>query len=316
MNHNLKMIARKLFYGGATKGLYEKLSGMQRAHRENLGDEELIQKRYQENVGGGTLDLNNPKTLNEKLNWLKLHCKRSEYTKMVDKYEVKAYVSKTIGEQYVIPLYGVWDHFDEIDFDELPQSFVLKVTHNSGGLVVVKDKAKFDKAAARKKLEDALAVNYYTISREYPYKDVKPRIIAEKYIDSLGHEDSIEYKLTVFNGKVKMITVCKGIAHDSFEARTNDHYDRDGNTLPFYAYYKNSNPPVPLPKQTDEMIRIAEKLAGDIPYVRVDFYIHDEKVLFGEMTFFTWGGFILFTPKEWDRKLGDWLELPKEESAR
>lgn len=311
MNYKLKMIARKLFYGGPTKGLYEELGRRRSAKRENLSDEEFIKLKFAENVGG-ELNLESPITLTDKLNWLKLHCKNPEYTRLADKYEVKDYVREKIGNQYVIPLYGVWDHFDEIDFDRLPDSFVLKVTHNSGGLAICRDKKTFDTKEARKRLEGALNINYYTLSREYPYKDVEPRIIAEKYIPSLGNADSVEYKLSVFNGKVKMITVCKGPAHDSFDVRTNDHYDTDGKILPFYVNYKNSVPPVPLPPQTEEMIEIAEKLGEDMPYVRVDLYIDKEKVLFGEMTFFTWGGFMQFVPKEWDKKLGDWLILPKE----
>ena len=311
MNYKMKMLMRKLFYGGPTKNIYEHLSQRKTISRENMSDEEYIRLKFSENVGG-VLNLECPQTLTDKLNWLKLHCKRPEFTQMVDKYEVKKYVSEKIGEQYVVPLYGVWNHFDEIDFDELPDSFVLKVTHNSGGLVICKDKSQFDKNTARQKLEDALKINYYTLSREYPYKDVKPRIIAEKYIPNLGNEDSVEYKLSCFNGKVKFTTVCKGLAHDSYDVRTNDHYDRDGNILPFYVLYKNANPPIPLPRQIDEMIRIAEILAEGIPYVRVDLYVNNEQVLFGEMTFFTWGGFIQFTPKEWDRTMGDWLTLPKE----
>lgn len=311
MNNKLKMLMRKLFYGGSTKKLYEKISSIKTASRSGLSDEELIRLKYKENVGG-VLNLENPVTLTDKLNWLKLHCKNPEYTKMVDKYAVKDYVTEKVGAKYVIPIYGVWDHFDEIDFDKLPNSFVLKVTHNSGGLVIVKDKEKLDKKAAGKKLEDCLKINYYTLSREYPYKDVPPRIIAEKYVPSLGNADSVEYKLTLMNGKVKFITVCKGPAHDSFDVRTNDHYDREGKILPFYAFYKNANPPIPLPPETDEMIEVAEKLGADIPYVRVDLYVNEGNVLFGEMTFFTWGGFIQFTPKEWDKKLGEWLTLPKE----
>lgn len=309
MNKEVKMLARKVFMQGPTKGIYEKLSAKQVAARKALSDEEYIRLRYRENVGG-ELDLDNPKTLNEKLNWLKLHDIHPEYTTMVDKYAVKKYVADKVGKQYVVPLYGVWDHFDDIDFDSLPNEFILKVTHDSSGQVICTDKKTFDYDAAKEKLETRLSYNAYEESREYPYRDVPRRIIAEKYIESLGHPDSVEYKLTVMNGEVKFITVCKGKAHDSFEARTNDHYDREGKILPFYAYYKNSEVPVPLPEQTEEMIEISEKLGKGIPYVRIDFYIVDGKVMFGEMTFFTWGGFIQFTPEEWDRKLGDMLELP------
>ena len=310
MKKELKMLARKTLYQGKTQELYEKLSKKKTESLSKMSDEEYIRYRYREDVGG-ELDLDNPETLNEKLNWLKLHNRNPEYTRYVDKYAVKQYVADTVGEDYIIPLIGVWDNPDKIDFDGLPNQFVLKVTHDSGGRIICTDKNSLDVEKAKEKLKSLLSTDYFAISREYPYRDVRRRIIAEPYVESLGREDTVEYKLSVFNGTVRMITVCKGPAHDSLDVRTNDHYDRDGNVLPFYVYYKNSDVPVPLPPQTDEMIEVAEKLAGDIPYVRVDFYVVDEKVLFGEMTFFTWGGFMQFSPPEWDLKMGEWLRLPE-----
>lgn len=135
---------------------------------------------------GKKLDLKNPQTFNEKLQWLKLYDRKPEYTRMVDKYEAKKYVAEKIGEEYIIPTLGVWDHFDEIDFDSLPDQFVLKCTHDSGGLVIVRDKAKLDKVAAKQKIEKSLKRNYYYSGREWPYKDVKPRIIAEKYMEDIS----------------------------------------------------------------------------------------------------------------------------------
>ena len=206
----------------------------------------------------------------------------------------------------------MWNSVDEINFGSLPDQFVLKCTHDSGGFVICKDKKSFDVEAAKKKLDSRLKRNFYIFSREYPYKNVRPRIIAEKYVDSLGKKDSIEYKLTCFNGKVKLITVCGGIAHSALENRTNDFYDREFNHLPFYVFYKNPEKALPIPRQIDEMIEYSEKLAKGIPQVRVDWYIVDGHIYFGEMTFFTWGGFCVFSPEEWNRKLGDWIKLPDE----
>ena len=281
------------------KGLYK-----------NMSDEEFLRKAFKLRMGY-ELDLDDPKTFCEKLQWLKLYDRRPEYTTMVDKYEVKKYVSERIGEKYVIPLLGVWDRFDDIDFDSLPDQFVLKCTHASGGSVVCRSKSGFDVSAARGKIERHLENDYYLNGREWPYKNVKRRIIAEKYIDSLGKPESVEYKLTCFGGVVRLITVCRGIAHDSFDKRTNDNYDRDFNNLDFYAFYKNSKEPLPRPKQMDEIIEICEKLSAGIPQVRVDCYIIDGQVYFGEMTFYTWSGFIEFTPPKWDKIMGSWIQLPE-----
>ncbi len=256
------------------------------------------------------LNLDDPRTFCEKMQWLKIHDHNPRYTKLADKYEVKQIVSDIIGPEHVIPLLGVWDSFDDIDFDSLPDQFVLKATHDSGGFVVCRDKSTFDIAAARKKMNKSLKRNFYWGGREWQYKDIPPRIIAEKYIDSLGKRDSVEYKVTCMNGEVKFTTVCTGIAHAAFSDRTNDSYDRELNHMPWYAFYKNSEKPIVLPDQIHEIMKYAEILAKDIPYVRVDFYLVDGTVYFGEMTFYTWDGFLVFDPPEWDLKLGDMLEIP------
>ena len=218
-------------------------------------------------------NLKHPQNFTEKLNWLKLHDRRPLYTKLADKCEVKKYVAEKIGSDKIIPLLGVWDHFDEIDFDQLPDQFVLKCTHDSGGFRICKDRSNFDQEEARQFFNKELRKNYYWNKREWVYKDIKPRIIAEPYIDSLGKPESFEYKLTCMNGVCKVFTICTGIAHSDFELRTNDHYDRDFNHLPWYAYYKNSKKPVQIPPQAKEMIEYAEKLSEGIPQVRVDFYV-------------------------------------------
>ena len=256
------------------------------------------------------IDWDNPKLFTEKLLWLKLYNQKPEYTDMVDKYEIKRIVSEKIGSEYVIPALGVWDRFGDIDFSKLPNEFILKTTHDSGGFIVCRDKKNFDYKSAEKKLNKYLTRNFYWVGREWPYKNVKPRIIAEPYINSLGKPDSVEYKLTCFNGVAKNITVCRGIAHSVLSDRTNDNYDRELNHLSWYAYYKNSTKPFTFPKEIYKIIELAERLSEGIPQVRVDFYLVNGQIYFGEMTFFTWGGFIKFTPKEQDRIMGEWIVLP------
>lgn len=258
------------------------------------------------------LNLQNPQTLTEKLQWLKLYDHRDFYPNMVDKCEVKKIVADRVGAEHVIPTLGVYNTFDEIDFDALPDKFVLKCTHDSGGLYFCKDRSTFDKEEARAFLERRLTSEPFWQSREWAYKNVKPRIIAEPFIEELGNLDSVEYKVTCFNGKVNFITVCTGIAHGNFEDRKNDFFDRDWNFLPFRTvYYDNSGINYEKPENLDEILEFCEKIADGIPYVRIDFYILDGKLYFGESTFYTWGGFIHFTPAEWDKKLGDMMELPE-----
>lgn len=259
---------------------------------------------------GYWMDFNNPKTFCEKLQWLKLHDHNPLYHKIVDKYEVKKYVADLIGDEHIVKLYGVWNSIDEVDFDSLPNSFVLKHTGDSGGLVVCKNKKALDWEAAKQKMKfNPSSKNYYLSNREWAYKDVRPRIIAEEYIDSLGKPESIEYKITCINGKVKMITVCSGIAHVEYEKRFNDHFDREGNRLPFYVNYKPAGLNLPKKEITDELIRLSEILSKDMPQVRVDWYIHKGKIYFGEMTFYTWAGFMHYVPSEYDRIMGDWLDF-------
>lgn len=264
------------------------------------------------NLFGKKLNLRDPQNFNEKLQWLKLYNRQPQYTDMVDKTKVKQIVSKIIGEEHIIPTLGVYDRFDDIPFDELPENFVLKCTHDSGSICVCKDRESFDIEEARKKINSFLRENYFYSCREWPYKNVKPRIIVEPFYDSLGKPNSIEYKITCFNGHLGFSTICKGIAHDTYEARTNDHYDKDFNILPFYVYYKNSDNPIKeKPPELSLMEEYAEKISSGIPYLRVDFYCIDGQVYFGETTFYTWSGLCDFQPPEWNDKLGKMIELPK-----
>lgn len=259
---------------------------------------------------GEKLNLKDPKKFTEKLQWLKLYDRNPAYTNMADKCEVKKYVAEMIGAEYVIPLFGVWERFDDIDFDKLPNQFILKCTHDSGGFVICEDKTKFDIKKAKQKLEETFTKNYFWQNREFVYRDIKPRIIAEQYIPSLGKKDSVEYKITVINGEVKVITVCGGIPHAAFELRSNDNFSKDWTRQDWYAFYKPQGGTITRPKEMDLMVELSEKLAKDIPQVRVDWYIVDGHVYFGEMTFYTWSGFIKFTPEEWNQEMGAWLKLP------
>ncbi len=258
---------------------------------------------------GKKLNLENPKTFNEKLQWLKLYERKPIYTTMVDKYEAKKYVADIIGEEHIIPTLGVWNRFEDIDFDALPDQFVLKCTHDSGGLVICRDKAKLDMAQAKKKIEKSLKRNYYFVHREWPYKNVKPRIIAEKYmVDESGYELK-DYKFFCFDGTMKVLFVAKDRGSQTEETKF-DFFDDQFNHLPFTNGHPNSEPPYFKPDNFEEMKRLAEILASGIPHVRVDFYNINGRIYFGELTFSHWSGIVPFKPCEWDVKLGNLITLP------
>lgn len=255
------------------------------------------------------LNLRDPKTYNEKLQWLKLYDRRPEYTTMVDKRAVKKYVANKIGEQYVIPTLGVWSHFEDIDFKSLPNQFVLKCTHDSGGLVICTDKSKFDYLAAAKKIKKCLRTNYYIHGREYPYKNITPRIIAEKYmVDESGYELK-DYKFFCFNGVAKIMFIASDRQLQGEETKF-DFYDMDFKHLPFTNGHPNSSHELIRPKTFSEMQRLAESLSQGIPHARIDFYNINGQIYFGEITLFHWSGMIPFEPDVWDKKLGDYIELP------
>jgi len=258
---------------------------------------------------GKKLNLNNPVTFSEKLQWLKLHNTDPICTTMVDKYEVKKYVAKIIGEQYIIPTLGVWDTFDEIDFDRLPAQFVLKCTHDSGGLVICKDKSKFDRKKARQKIVKSLKRNYYWIGREYQYKNVKPRIIAEQYIEDLRDGELRDYKFFVFDGVAKALFIATDRVNAGEETKF-DFFDINFRHLDFTNGHPNNNILPHKPESFDEMLNLAERLSKAIPHVRVDFYEVNGRAYFGELTFAHWSGFTPFDPPEWDVKFGDWIKIP------
>lgn len=272
-----------------------------------MSDERYIKIAFKILVGK-PLNLENPRTFNEKLQWIKIHDRRPEYTMMVDKYAVKEFVAKKIGEKYVIPTLGVWNHFDDIDFDLLPNQFVLKCTHDSGGLVICKDKKQLDKVKAKKKIEECLKHNFYYGQREWPYKDVSHRIIAEEYKEDKKTKELRDYKFFAFDGEVKAMFIATD--RGSKEETKFDFFDTDFKHLPFTNGHSNADKCPEKPLCFEEMKDLAEKLSKGIPQVRVDFYEVNGKVYFGEMTFFHWSGFKPFEPEKWDEIFGSWINLP------
>lgn len=268
---------------------------------------------------GTELNLESPKTYNEKLQWLKIHNRRPEFSMMVDKFAVKDYIRDLIGEEYVVPTYGVWDKYSDIDFSKLPSKFVLKCTHDSGGIVICKDKEQFNHTAAKKKLKHFLKRRDYWLSREWPYKDVEPRIMAEEYLEEeKSYDDSmpegmVDYKFFCFSGRSEFIYVSKGLANHS-TARMS-FYDLKGNILPFDRTDYLPLGEFELPANMDEMIGIADKIASSIqtPFVRVDLYSLNGHIYFSEITFYPCGGFLPFAPPEWDNKLGELIDLDSED---
>lgn len=251
-----------------------------------------------------------PVTFNEKLQWLKLYDRRPEYTQMVDKYEAKKYVADRIGERYIIPTFGVWERFEDIDFDALPGQFVLKCTHDSGGLAICRDRNTFDIGEAKVKIENSLKNNFFYYGREWPYKNVKPRIIAEQYMEDVCSADLADYKIHCFNGIPKVILVCRdrysgiGLTEDFYSDKW-EHLDIKRPGTPNAAVVERK------PEQLEEMLRVARVLSKNMPFVRADFYVNNNKVYFGELTLYPAAGVKSFEPDSWDKVFGDWLKLPE-----
>ena len=258
---------------------------------------------------GKKLNLDNPQTYCEKLNWLKLYYHNPLFTQMVDKYEAKKYVSDLIGEEHIIPTLDVYESFDEIDFSKLPKQFVLKTTHNSGGIVICKDKETFDKEAAKSKLMKSLKHDYYKFSKEWPYKNVHPRIIAEQYMEDETGELK-DYKWFCFNGEPKALFIASDRQSKDEETKF-DFFDMNFNHIPMKSpEHPNAIRPIAKPRGFDEMKVLAAKLAEGLPHVRVDLYDIKGQLYFGELTFFHDSGFFPFEPEEWERKFGEWITLP------
>lgn len=273
-----------------------------------LSDKKFIEYRFLSEMGY-KLNLKSPQTFNEKLQWLKLYDRNPEYTKMVDKYEVREYIKEKIGEEYLIPLIGVYDKFDDIDFDKLSNQFVIKCNHDSGGLIICKDKNRLDIETARKKINRSLKTNYYYSGREWPYKNVKPKILIEKYMEDSNKSDLIDYKLFCFNGIPKIVLVCSERFSSSNMCET--WFDMNWKLIDMTESGHRVDSTISKPKQLKKMVELSKKLSKNIPFIRVDWYEIGDKLYFGELTFYPASGFDKFEPKEWNKKIGDMLSIDK-----
>lgn len=257
---------------------------------------------------GKKLNLKNPKTFNEKIQFLKLYVNTpDDCTIMADKYEVREYITSKIGAEYLIPLIGVWNNFDEIDFSKLPDKFVLKTTHDSGGVFVCKDKSRINMKAVKDNFERRLNIDYYKIGREQQYKNVPHRIIAEKFMVDESGTDLKDYKFFCFNGEPKILKVD---FEREIEHRAN-YYDLDWNLLPLGEKLCPPNPQkkIEKPSSLEKMVELSKKLANGRPFLRVDFYCINGIIYFGEITFHPDGGLGVLEPEKWDDKLGEWIDL-------
>lgn len=309
-NGNGKKIFNLIFHNPRVLGIIglQKISCL-------VSDKPYLEMMYWLNMGK-KLNLKNPVTFNEKLQWLKLYNHNPEYTVMVDKVKAKEYVAKLIGEEHIIPTLGVWDDPDDIDFDALPNQFVLKCNHNSGtGMCICRDKSKLDIEKVKAELRKGLKENYFMRWREWPYKNVPRKILAEKFmVDTEQNVEAItkgkleelnDYKIFCFNGEPKVLFV----ASDRANKVCFDYYDMNLKHLDLKQGGDNYHGEVKLPKHFDEMKELAAKISQGIPHVRTDFYEINDKVYFGELTFFDSTGMAKFTPEEWDEKLGNMIQL-------
>ncbi|MCQ2520964.1 MAG: glycosyl transferase [Lachnospiraceae bacterium] len=269
--------------------------------------DKMYLKLLYRDIIGKKLNLKNPVTYGEKLQWLKLYDRNPLYHMLVDKYEVKNYIKEKIGSQYVVPLYGVWNTPGDIDFSSLPDSFVLKSTHDSGGYFICKNKEELDEMLVREKYKKLLSRDYYLPGREWVYKGVKPRVIAEKYLGNEDEKSIDDYKVMCFEGIPKLIEVHQG----RFENHTQDFYDAQWNKTEISQGTKTNLEVLERPAFLDEMLEKSSYLAKGIHHVRVDWYYSQGQLYFGELTFFDDSGFSLFEPEQYNKIIGDWIEIDR-----
>lgn len=259
---------------------------------------------------GKTLNLKDPKTYSEKLQWLKLYNRKAIHTTMVDKITAKDYVEKIISKEHIIPTIATYDSVEDIDWDTLPNQFVIKCTHDSGGIVVCKDKSKLDIEKAKRTLREGLKQDYYYLFREWPYRNVPRRLICEEYmVDESGYELK-DYKWFCFDGEPKAMFVATDRGSSNEEVKF-DFFDTDFNHLPFKNGHPLASKPITKPAGFEEMKKLAAQLSQGEPHVRVDLYDVNGKIYFGELTFFHFSGLMPFEPEEWDYKFGSWIKLPQ-----
>jgi hypothetical protein len=275
----------------------------------NIEDEKYLKTVYKARFGKD-LNLTNPITYNEKLQWLKLYDHREIYTTMADKYEAKLFATEKIGAEYIIPTLGVWENFDDINFSELPESFVLKCTHDSGGLCICKNKKEFDIKKAKKKINFSMRKNYFYEGREWSYKNIKPRIIAEAFMEDKETNELRDYKFFTFNGVPKYMFIASERQDKSTDTKF-DFFDMDFNHIELINEHENAVEIPSKPVNFEKMKELAAILSEGIPHLRVDFYEVNGHIYFGELTVYHWSGFSRFNPEKWDLELGKLLVLPE-----
>lgn len=253
------------------------------------------------------LNLKHPRTFNEKLQWMKLYDRKPLYTTLVDKYSVKQYVSTMCGEEYVIPVLGVWERVEDIEWEKLPRQFVIKCSHDCGGMVICRDKSKLNKDQAREKIRQCFLKDYYYEGREWPYKNVKKRIFAEQYMED-EYGELRDYKFFCFDGVVKAMFVAS--ERTIGEEVKFDFFDENFIHLDLKQGHPNADAVPNKPQGFETMKKLAAMLSKGIPQVRIDFYDVNGHVFFGEFTFFHFGGMVSFEPIEWDYTFGSWVQLP------
>ncbi len=273
-------------------------------HVASILPDRLFLKCWYRCLTNEKLNLSNPQTFNDKLNWLKLYDTNPTYTDLVDKIKVKAYVANTIGIEYVVPLIGSWKNANDIDFDNLPERFVLKCNHDSASVFVCKNKEDFKKTVICNKLNKSLKNNFYKMGREKPYKNIDRKILCEEYIDG----ELFDYKFYCFNGEPKFLYIATGLAGD--HSLKIDFYDLELNQLPFYRTdYDRLGKSVRPPNDMSKLIEMAKSLSKNIPFVRIDFMETNEKTYFAEFTFSPSAGALILEPKEYNKIIGDMLNL-------
>lgn len=275
-------------------------------HPQLMSDKWYIKIQWL-NECGYKLDLKKPQTFNEKIQWLKLYDRNPLYTTLVDKYRVKAWVADRIGSEHIVPILATYESVDDINLDTLPNQFVLKCNHDSGGVAVCRNRDSFDWTAAKTLLTSHLEKNHYNYAKEWAYKNVKPLVFAEKYIeDSSGEDALMDYKWFCFNGVPQIMYMCRERGGHPSTA----FFDMEYKHLPFTMANPIAKELPPKPAEFDSMRNFASILSKDIPHVRVDFYVVNGQIYFGEMTFYDSAGYGPFNPPEWNRTIGDMLHLP------
>lgn len=272
----------------------------------NMSDEDFLRKKYKM-ITGNELDLNNPKTYDEKIQWLKIHDRRPEYTMFVDKYHVKDYVAGIIGKEHIIPTIGVWDNVGDIDFDSLPNGFVLKTTHDSGGIYICRNRAQLDIKKAKRILTASLKRDYfYAVGREKPYKDVPRKIIAEPYMVDESGKELKDYKVFTFWGVPRMIQV----DYDRFVGHKRNLYTPDWEYIEATIQFPTDRDHIiDKPECLNELLDLSKKLSCNYPHIRCDFYIIRNNIYFGELTLHHGSGFEKFSPESFGYEVGSWLDL-------